>query len=141
MAREEIPSIYYWQIVSEALNIFLASSKKGAVRVGISLADGWDGPDYIKNEFPTHRIVEDYEMNRPLIKAVETALEEHTEAEGLPLDIKGTSFQLKAWKAIARIPYGQTRTYGDVARMVGRPGGARAVGQAMGRNPLPLIYP
>jgi O-6-methylguanine DNA methyltransferase len=48
---------------------------------------------------------------------------------------------MAAWKAIARIPFGQTKSYGEVARMVGRPGGARAIGQAMGRNPLSLIFP
>lgn len=41
----------------------------------------------------------------------------------------------------ARIPFGETKTYGEVAKMMGSPGGARAVGQAMGKNPLPLIFP
>ena len=141
MARQEISSIYHWKIVSDALIIFLASSKKGAVRVGISLDAGLNGLDYMKNEFPTHRIVEDHEMNRPLIEAVEAALDASTTAEDLPIDIKATPFQLKVWTAIAGIPHGQTRTYGDVAHMVGKPGGARAIGQAMGRNPLPLVFP
>ena len=59
----------------------------------------------------------------------------------LPLAPQGTPFQLKVWRALADIPYGQTVTYGALARRVGCPGGARAVGQANHRNPLPILLP
>jgi len=58
-----------------------------------------------------------------------------------PLDIRGTDFQLRVWRALRRIPYGETRSYGDIATTVGVPKGARAVGQANKRNPLPLVVP
>ena len=141
MAGEAISSIYTWEILSDELKISLASSEKGAVKVGISLSPGPDWTDTLKNAFPTHRVIEDQEMNRPLIRAVETALKGGVSVDDLPLDIKGTVFQLKTWKTIAGIPYRQTRTYGDVAEMVGKPGGARAIGQAMGKNPLPIVFP
>ncbi len=50
-------------------------------------------------------------------------------------------FQIDVWRACAAIPYGETRSYGDLARDVGRPGAARAVGMAMGRNPCPIVVP
>lgn len=53
----------------------------------------------------------------------------------------GTPFQEEVWALISRIRYGQTRTYGEIARALGKPGAGRAVGQANGRNPLPLIVP
>jgi O-6-methylguanine DNA methyltransferase len=53
----------------------------------------------------------------------------------------GTEFQKKVWTEIAQIPYGQTRTYGELARAIGNPGSARAVGLACGANPLALIIP
>jgi len=59
----------------------------------------------------------------------------------LPLCPRGTPFQLSVWHALADIPYGQTVTYGELARRVGRPGAARAVGQANGANPLPVVLP
>jgi O-6-methylguanine DNA methyltransferase len=59
----------------------------------------------------------------------------------LPLDPCGTSFQLAVWESLRRIPYGTTWSYQSVAREVGRPLGAHAVGQAVGRNPLGLIVP
>lgn len=59
----------------------------------------------------------------------------------LPLSMKGSAFDLMVWRALARIPYGEVRTYGALAREIGRPYGARAVGGACGRNPLLLVVP
>lgn len=59
----------------------------------------------------------------------------------LPLDMRGSLFQQKVWLQLLRIPFGQRLTYGEVARAVGRPGGAQAVGQAVKENPIPIIVP
>ena len=53
----------------------------------------------------------------------------------------GTAFQLRVWRALRDIPYGAVRNYGDVARAIGQPGAARAVGGAVGSNPLPIVIP
>lgn len=80
-------------------------------------------------------------MNEPLIGAVNAALANRPVQRSIPLDVESTYFQMSVWRAIARIPYGATMTYGEVAGMVGKPRAARAVGQAMGRNPLPIFFP
>jgi methylated-DNA-[protein]-cysteine S-methyltransferase len=59
----------------------------------------------------------------------------------LKLDPKGTDFQKKVWKAMREIPYGQTKTYGDLARAIGSPQAFRAVGGACNRNPIAIIQP
>jgi len=60
----------------------------------------------------------------------------------LPLDLSdGTPFRQKVWQAIKEIPYGETRSYAWVAQRAGRPGGARAAGQATGDNPLGVVVP
>ena len=59
----------------------------------------------------------------------------------MTLDLRGTEFQRRVWDALARIPHGETRTYGAIAEAVGRPAAARAVGAATGKNPAPLIVP
>ena len=59
----------------------------------------------------------------------------------LPLHPQGTAFQHKVWTALRGIPYGMTITYGELARRVGQPTAARAVGAANGRNPIPIIIP
>ena len=53
----------------------------------------------------------------------------------------GTSFQQRVWDALSEIPYGETRSYGEIARRIGQPGAARAVGLANGRNPIAVIVP
>jgi O-6-methylguanine DNA methyltransferase len=60
---------------------------------------------------------------------------------GFPLDLRGTEFQLACWRALLAIPYGETRTYADIARAVGRPQGFRAVGMANNRNPVAIVVP
>ncbi|MGH7819749.1 MAG: methylated-DNA--[protein]-cysteine S-methyltransferase [Candidatus Binatia bacterium] len=59
----------------------------------------------------------------------------------LPLSPVGTPFQRDVWRALAAVPYGETRSYGDLARAIGKPAAARAVGAASGRNPLPIVIP
>ncbi|MHB1784969.1 MAG: methylated-DNA--[protein]-cysteine S-methyltransferase [Acidimicrobiales bacterium] len=55
--------------------------------------------------------------------------------------LDGTSFQRRVWDALGEIPYGETRSYGEIARRIGQPGAARAVGLANGRNPIAVIVP
>jgi len=59
----------------------------------------------------------------------------------VPLDFSGTEFQKKVWLALTAIPYGETRSYADIAREIGHPGAVRAVGAANGRNPISIIAP
>ena len=59
----------------------------------------------------------------------------------VPLDPQGTAFQRKIWKAIAKVSFGRTLTYGELAKRAGRPGSARAAGAATGRNPIGIIVP
>ena len=55
--------------------------------------------------------------------------------------LKGTKFQIKVWKEISKIPYGETRTYKDLAVAIGRPNSSRAVANACGKNPYPIEIP
>ncbi len=79
------------------------------------------------------------------VRTAAAQLEEYFSGErtsfALALAPRGTVFQLAVWEALATIPYGETITYGELARCVGRPAASRAVGQANGANPLPIVYP
>ena len=59
----------------------------------------------------------------------------------LPLSVTGTEFQCRVWEALSEVAYGATVTYGQLARSIGKPGAARAVGAALGRNPLAVVVP
>ena len=81
----------------------------------------------------------------PVLKEAATQLEEYFAGERTDFDLRmeldGTPFQKEVWAELSRIPYGETISYGELARRVGRPKGPRAVGQANGRNPIAIIVP
>lgn len=84
------------------------------------------------------------EVTGAVLEAV-SQLEEYFAGErtefDLPLHVTGTEFQREVWLALAEIPYGKTISYGELAEMVGRPRAFRAVGQANGSNPIPIVLP
>ena len=81
----------------------------------------------------------------PVLDATARQLDEYfagtRTAFDLTLDLQGTPFQLAAWQALAAIPYGETRTYGQQADRIGRPTAVRAIGAANGRNPVSIVLP
>ncbi len=77
------------------------------------------------------------EVGEQLRAYLEGELREFT----LALDLRGTAFQTRVWEAVAKIPYGTTRSYGAIAELIGRPSEARAVGAANGANPVPIVVP
>lgn len=97
---------------------------------------------WLPNALPDDRGMEE---ESPLLRAARTQLLEYLSGArrsfDLPLDPAGTAFQRSVWEALAAIPYGQTRTYGEIAAAVGRPRAVRAVGQANHVNPLPIFIP
>ncbi len=79
--------------------------------------------------------------NREAIQQITEYLAGERRRFDLPLDLRGTAFQLAVWTELARVPYGTTISYGELATQIGRPRAARAVGTAVGANPLPIIIP
>jgi methylated-DNA-[protein]-cysteine S-methyltransferase len=83
--------------------------------------------------------------DHPLLQRTERQLKEYfagtRTAFDLDLDFVGTEFEKKAWSALLAIPFGETRSYADMARAIGHPGAARAVGAANGRNPISIVAP
>jgi methylated-DNA-[protein]-cysteine S-methyltransferase len=81
----------------------------------------------------------------PLLEEAERQLGEYfggkRETFDLPLAFAGTPFQIEVWRALLTIPYGETRSYSEIARQIGHPAAVRAVGAANGRNPLSIIAP
>ncbi len=87
------------------------------------------------------RIVPDDEPNGAILSQLRDYLRGARRAFDLPLDLRGTPFQIDVWRAVEVIPYGTLRSYADVARAVSRPSATRAVGQAVGANPVALVVP
>ena len=85
--------------------------------------------------------IESPEHLRPYISQLESYFRGELRAFTFELDLVGTNFQRRVWKALLTIPYGETRSYGDIAEQIGSPGAFRAVGLANGRNPIGIIVP
>lgn len=90
---------------------------------------------------PEGAIVEETELIRECKRELDEFFEGERKAFDLPLAPVGTPFQKKVWKALEEIPYGETRTYKDIAMAVDCPKGFRAVGMANNKNPIAIIVP
>jgi methylated-DNA-[protein]-cysteine S-methyltransferase len=99
--------------------------------------------DHGAGQVPVHDSVE--VSSHPVLDAAARQLEEYFAAKrrsfDLPLEFMGTEFQRRAWQALQTIPYGETRSYADMARQIGQPNAVRAIGAANGRNPISIIVP
>lgn len=83
----------------------------------------------------------DHPILRETIRQLEAYFTGGLEAFSLPLAFEGTAFQRDVWNALLSIPRGETRSYAEIARQIGRPAAARAVGAANGRNPISIVVP
>lgn len=94
----------------------------------------------MRAEWPGARLIEDPAATRPALAAL-LGLEEGDAQRPLTVHVKGTNFQIRVWQALLAIPQGGVATYEDVARAIGRPTAMRAVGNAVGANPVSWLIP
>lgn len=95
----------------------------------------------LRQRFPHAQLIADDAALASALQAVLRFLEEPKQALDLPLDLRGTAFQQRVWQTLCRIPVGETRSYGELARMVGDPNAVRAVARSCARNPVSLAVP
>ncbi|CAG0911174.1 unnamed protein product, partial [Cyprideis torosa] len=125
--------------------IVVAQSCKGICWLGfmVSKEDGaykGDGFTRMTEFFPNSELVRDDAQTEKLVEKIMQAWDQDTLAD-IDLDLRGTEFQRDVWQALLHIPKGQVISYGDVANDIGRPKASRAVGSAVGENPVSLIVP
>ncbi|MGL5940973.1 MAG: bifunctional DNA-binding transcriptional regulator/O6-methylguanine-DNA methyltransferase Ada [Waterburya sp.] len=95
----------------------------------------------LTEEFKQATIVRDDQSHQNWIKKILNLITGTESDPDLPLDIRGTAFQQQVWQALQKIPYGETRTYTEIAQNLGKPKAVRAIGNACGANPVALIIP
>jgi AraC family transcriptional regulator of adaptative response/methylated-DNA-[protein]-cysteine methyltransferase len=120
--------------------LLVAATERGlcAVRLGDSDAALEAG---LRAEYPAAEVRRDENGLGAWVAILRGYLWGHARSLALPLDIQATAFQRKVWDALSRIPYGATRSYGEVAHALGRPTAARAVARACAANPVALVIP
>jgi len=119
----------------------MASSERGLAFLELPTANGPGLAGWLQRLRPQVQPGHGFAPNREAIRQVLEYLEGKRREFALPLDLRGTPFQSAVWRTLQAIPYGATRTYGDVARAVGRARAVRATGAANGANPVPLVVP
>jgi len=117
----------------------VAATPGGVVRIALPRSGGPGFRGWIERGLPDAERVDQL----PTLDVACRELQEYFSGErrkfSVPLDLRGTPFQLSVWRAILGIPYGETKSYAELARGVNRPNAHRAVGAANGANPVPII--
>ena len=139
-------ALQYTRFVSPVGPLFLAASGSGLVALEFDRRlPGQQtirpNPRDLRAESKGLRFEHSEAELRPYLRELKEYFAGQRQKFGFGLDLRGTEFQLACWKALLRIPYGETRTYADMARAVGRPQGFRAVGLANHRNPIAIVVP
>lgn len=96
---------------------------------------------FFQKHLPNEKVEENENILNPYITELKEYLEGNRQEFESKVDLYGTSFQQQVWKALQHIPYGQTVTYSDIAEFIGKPRAVRAVGAAIGANPIFIIVP
>jgi methylated-DNA-[protein]-cysteine S-methyltransferase len=132
--------VYYSSFDSSLLRkVFVASTEKGVCMVDFLTSEKVFLKE-LQERFPGG-IVRDDRRNRRVVSQLKNYLNGRLKKFDCSLDLRGTPFEKKVWSELKKIPYGQTRSYQKVAKAVGHPKAFRAVGNANGKNYVPLIIP
>jgi AraC family transcriptional regulator of adaptative response/methylated-DNA-[protein]-cysteine methyltransferase len=115
----------------------IAVTERGVCSLSFVTGDRRSALDALRSEWPAAQLVHDEQATRPVVSQI-VSMDSHTPVSLL---LKGTNFQIRVWEALLRIPPGALVTYGDVAAYLGDPGAARAVGTAIGLNPIAYLIP
>ena len=130
-----------FSIVDSPFGRLLAAYTERGV-CGVVLGDDDDALERMfRAQFPAAQLHRAGETIHEWIRAIVSSLGGGPAAASVPLDVRGTAFQLRVWKALQRIPRGTTLSYGEVARRIGQPTAVRAVARACASNPVALVVP
>lgn len=141
MKPYENKTIYWTLLVHENWRMHIAATSNGLCFIGSQNDNFEELNTWAKRKLPQHTIIQnpDYlqTYTKELIEYLETKLETFT----IPIDVYGTAFQLAVWNTVREIPYGETHSYSEIAEKIQKPNAVRAVGTAIGANPLLITIP
>jgi AraC family transcriptional regulator of adaptative response/methylated-DNA-[protein]-cysteine methyltransferase len=132
--------ITYSTIASPVGQVLIAATANGICAVKIGARESSLVND-LKREYPAAELAANEEPPSEWVTAIARHLRGDEATLDLPIDVQATAFQWKVWRALQRIPYGETRAYSDVAKSIGKPKAIRAVARACATNPVALVVP
>lgn len=129
--------VIHWEVVETSLApMLVAATDNGVCCLAFN-----EGENELRARFPMADLVRAGSEFRALFDEVTCAVEQPGVQRDIPLDVKGTAFQQRVWQELRRIPPGETRSYGELAALVGKPQASRAVGGANGANNIAVLIP
>lgn len=140
--KEETNQTIYWSLlIHDAWRLYLAATSAGLCYVGSQNKSLDELSDWTSSRYPGRTLVQNDEKLKPYTEELIQYLQGERTAFTIPFDCQGTSFQLAVWQALRDIPYGQTKSYSDIANHIDKPAAVRAVGTAIGANPILITVP
>ncbi len=140
-AQVQRENVYWARLDIANWELWLGATAQGLCSVG------WQDWEYqtfaseIASRIPLANLIEDRQRLEPYAQELREYFVGQRKQFSFPLDLRGTPFQVAVWKGLASIPYGETRSYSEMALLVDKPRAVRAVGTANGANPIPVVLP
>ena len=135
------PTIYWTLLLQEGWKLFVAATDKGLCFVGSQNKPFDELNEWAEKHYPGSPLVEDEEKLQPYVRELAEYFAGTRKTFSIKSDFKGTPFQVAVWNALCEIPYGVTKTYSDIAEHIQKPAAVRAVGAAIGANPVMITIP
>lgn len=136
-----VEKIVYARLESQIGTVWVASTLEGLCKISLGSEPSGAFLSWLSKRFGPAEPREESDLMAFALSQLREYFSGARQTFDLPLDVRGTTFQKAVWSQVMRIPYGATVTYGDIAQLVGKPRASRAVGGAVGANPLPIVIP
>jgi len=133
--------VYWSSFDSKIGTIYLASTRKGICGIRIPASTKREFMSWLENRFEHDEIIESPSRNKPVMDQLSRYFDRKLARFSTKFHLIGTPFQIRVWKELRKIKYGQTISYKELARRIGKPGAYQAVGRANSQNPLPILIP
>jgi len=133
--------VYCTSFESKIGLIYIASTDKGVCKISVPRQSKRDFLRWLRENFDDNEVVDNKSKNRDVIDQLTRYFNGRLAKFTTPVDLFGTPFQLRVWKELAKISYGTTITYKQLAKRLGTSRGFQAVGRANAANPVPIIVP
>lgn len=141
MEKNNVNIVHWILLDHKQWNIYMGATSDGLCYLGPHNAPFDELEEWMKKRLPDHLLVEDKTTLEPYALELIDYIEGKRKDFTLPVDLYGTSFQQSVWKALMEIPYGETVTYSYIAESIQKPKSVRAVGTAIGANPVLITVP
>lgn len=141
MEKNREANVYWTLLKHSQWNMYIAATTEGLCYIGSPNAPFEELVTWVKKWIPSYTLSEEASILQPYTMELVDYLKELRKDFSLPIDLHGTPFQQSVWKALQEIPYGQTVSYSDIAKRIEKPAAVRAVGTAIGANPVLIIVP